>query len=129
MEGDELQLGKILELIPSADGELRSAKIKFKGREVIHSLKNLRLIESTYDKGRKGQGFAGTLRGGMPDKCTKTDSNDRQPPVNPNIRSTSPADGHATLQDPVNKSNTPVTSARPPRIAAQKARHNWNKQT
>ena len=45
-EDKDMKLGRIEKLVVSADGEVRSAKVYSKGGNGIHSLKNLRHIES-----------------------------------------------------------------------------------
>ena len=49
MGEDKDQLGRILKLIESHDGNVRSAQVFYKDRISIHPLKNLRHIESAFD--------------------------------------------------------------------------------
>ena len=46
---DKDQLGRILKLIESHDGNVRSAQVFYRDRISIHPLKNLRHIESALD--------------------------------------------------------------------------------
>ena len=46
---DKDQLGRIVELIKSHDGEIRSAQVFYRDRVSIHPLKNLRHVESAFD--------------------------------------------------------------------------------
>ena len=46
---DKDQLGRIIKLIQSHDGQYRSAQVFYKGRVSIHPLRNLRNIKSAFD--------------------------------------------------------------------------------
>ena len=50
VDEDKEQLGKIIKLLTSHDGQIRSAQILYKNRISIQPLNNLRHIESAFDK-------------------------------------------------------------------------------
>ena len=95
--GSLLKVGKIMELIPSSDQEIRKVKVESEGHESIQAVANLRRLES----------------GGYPDQIPSSkDDEDQHKMLSDSIKSS------------VSLPGTP-TRSNPKREAAIKAQQNW----
>ena len=94
--GSLLKVGKIIELIPSEDQEIKKVKIESEGHESIQAVTNLRRLES----------------GGYPDQIPASKDEDQQRMLSDSIKSS------VSLPEKPSRCNSK-------REAAVKAQQNW----
>ena len=113
---DKDQLGRILKLIESHDGNVRSAHVFYRDRVSIHPLKNLRHIESAFDNNLLNSGttlFSKYARESSIDADTNEVANDS------NIKGNNSSIGEGTETNFLGKENDCINGSR--RVSARLA--------
>ena len=114
---DKDQLGRILKLIKSHDGNVRSAQVFYKGRVSIHPLKNMRHVESAFENNLLNSGT--TLFSKYATESSSCNADTDEVANGSNIKSNNSSAGEGTETDFLSEENSCIGKSR--RVSARLA--------
>ena len=114
---DKDQLGRILKLIESHDGNVRSAQVFYRDRVSIHPLKNLRHVESAFDNNLLNSGT--TLFSKYATESSSFNADTNEVANGSNIKSNNSSAGEGTETNFLSKEDSCIGKSR--RVSARLA--------